>query len=99
MTPGDILSAIQPAILSGQVLRVTYRHKKSGVITTHNVVPYSVEPGIHSKSRKPMFWGFCLDHGHIEQRIPENVISIDYGIGDFTSAPPNPFGNAGAINA
>lgn len=87
MSPGEILTIIQPAIDAQQCLSVTYMHKDGG-ITTHLLVPYSVEPGARSKSGKPMFWGFCLDHQRIEQRIPENVISIEPTQGDFGSAPP-----------
>lgn len=101
MSPEAIASIIEPAIETHQVLLVTYQHKKTGIISTHSVVPYSVQPGARSKSGKPMFWGFCLDHGHIEQRIPDNVISIDMGQGNFDDAPPNPFGNpdVGSLNA
>jgi len=90
MTPSDILSIIQPAIDSGTVLLVTYAHKDDGTISTHSVVPYSVEPGRRSKTGEPMFWSFCLDHQRIEQRIPENVIAIEPTQGDFGSAPPWP---------
>lgn len=90
MTAGDILSIIQPAIDTGTVLLVTYMHKSDGSISTHSVVPYSVEPGRRSKSGQPMFWSFCLDHQRIEQRIPDNVISIEPTQGDFGSAPPWP---------
>jgi len=93
MTPESILELITPAIENQQVLLITYRHKKDGTISTHSVVPYSVEPGARSKSGKPMLWGYCLDHGHIEQRDPDNVISIDNGLGNFADAPPNPFGS------
>jgi len=90
MTPGDILTIIQPAIDTGQCLSVTYRHKKDGHISTHSVVPYSVEPGQRSKTGQPMFWAYCLDHQRIEQRIPANVIAIEPTEGDFGSAPPWP---------
>ena len=90
MTPGDILQIIQPAIDTGQCLLVTYRHKQDGHISTHSVVPYSVEPGARSKTGKVMFWAYCLDHQRIEQRIPENVIGIEPTQGDFGSAPPWP---------
>ena len=90
MTPGDILSIIAPAIASGQCLLVTYQHKRDGRISTHSVVPYSVQPGSRSKSGEPMFWSFCLDHQRIEQRIPANVLAIEPTLGDFGSAPPWP---------
>ena len=66
MSPGDIAQLIAPAIATGQVLAVTYRHK-DGSITTHQVVPYSVEAGARSKTNKPMFWSYCLNHGRMSK--------------------------------
>ena len=76
MSPEEILGIILPAIAAQQILTVSYMHKSDGRITIHNVIPYSVEPGKRSKTGKPMFWSFCLDHQRIEQRIPANVLSI-----------------------
>jgi hypothetical protein len=58
-------------------MRITYLHKHDGTISTHQVIPYAIEPGARSKSGKPMLWGFCLDHQRLEQRDPENVLGIE----------------------
>lgn len=77
MEAATLADLLQGYIASATPLRVTYLHTHDGSITTHQVIPYSVEPGKRSKSGKPMFWGFCLDHQRIEQREPENVLSIE----------------------
>jgi hypothetical protein len=89
MSPGELLMLVQAAIQAQSCLSVTYKHKR-GDISTHTVVPYSVEPGARSKTGEPMLWAWCLDHGRLEQRIPANIISIDAIEGDWSAAPAGP---------
>jgi hypothetical protein len=91
MTEDAIRQQITLAIAQGQVLLITYQHKKTHKVSTCSVRPYSLEPGARSKTGKNMLWGFCLDHQRIEQRIPELVISITSTAGNYGDAPPPPF--------
>jgi hypothetical protein len=78
----------------GTVVDCNYTHK-DGTSSFHRLVVYGMDVGARSKTGKVMFWAFCLDHQRIEQRIPENINSLELAdnqgdLGD-TPIPPNPF--------
>jgi hypothetical protein len=55
MSPDEIREIIFPAMAQQQTVTVMYQHKTDGRITMHKVVPYSVDAGKRSKSKKEMF--------------------------------------------
>lgn len=72
----DLDVIVKKTIDTRQVLEVTYVRKDDGHTTCRLMEPYDVNAGKRSIIGKLMFWGWCLTHDRIEQKLPENIISI-----------------------
>lgn len=81
LTDLDII--IEKALRDKKIVEVTYVRKEDGITTCRLMEPYDVNSRRGKINNKIMFWGWCLTHNTIEQKIPENIISVQITSSEF----------------
>ncbi|MBI4709180.1 MAG: hypothetical protein HY764_03195 [Candidatus Portnoybacteria bacterium] len=78
MTIEELDSVVTKYINNKEVVEVEYIREKDGLRTCREMEPFDMNIWKKGKLQKLMFWGFCLfpEHNRMEQKIPENIISI-----------------------
>jgi len=72
----EVIDIITGAINEKLVVEVDYIRGTDGIRTCRLMEPFDVAPMRRGRTGKIMFWGWCLYHNRIEQKHPQNIISI-----------------------
>ena len=75
-----LLSELEPivtqAIQAKKVIEVDYIREEDSARTCRLMEPFDIAAGRRAKSPELRFWGWCLFHDRIEQKIIANIISV-----------------------
>jgi predicted DNA-binding transcriptional regulator YafY len=67
---------ITEAIHNKLIVEIVYFRQEDGTKTCRLMEPFDIAPARRSQNHEEKFWGWCLTHDRMEQKIIPNIVSV-----------------------